>query len=81
MPCVWSNQQIVAHNVHAAKMWLPNSTFRNEGASFGRHMVIVLNTAAGKGVAEVVRAIRIERKGRDVYVMGAANVGKSAFVR
>ena len=36
---------------------------------------------AGKGIAEVVKAIRIERKGRDVYVMGAANVGKSAFVR
>ena len=81
MPCVWSNQQIIVHNVHATKIRLPNSTIRDEGTSFCRHMVIVLNTAAGKGVEEVVRAIRIERKGRDVYVMGAANVGKSAFVR
>lgn len=37
--------------------------------------------SAGRGVAEIVKAARIERKGRDVYVMGAANVGKSAFVR
>jgi nitric-oxide synthase len=28
-----------------------------------------------------VAAIRRERRGRDVYVMGAANVGKSAFIR
>lgn len=40
-----------------------------------------MGLSAGKGIAEVVKAIRIERKGRDVYVMGAANVGKSAFVR
>ena len=32
-------------------------------------------------MAEVVKAVRIERMGRDVYIMGAANVGKSAFVR
>ena len=40
-----------------------------------------LGLSAGKGIAEAVKAIRIERKGRDIYVMGAANVGKSAFVR
>ena len=28
-----------------------------------------------------MKAVRIERMGRDVYIMGAANVGKSAFVR
>ena len=32
-------------------------------------------------MADVVKAVRIERMGRDVYIMGAANVGKSAFVR
>ena len=29
----------------------------------------------------MAKAVRIERRGRDVYIMGAANVGKSAFVR
>ena len=28
-----------------------------------------------------VAAVRRERRGRDVFVMGAANVGKSAFIR
>jgi hypothetical protein len=32
-------------------------------------------------VAEAVATLRRERRGRDVYVLGAANVGKSAFVR
>jgi len=32
-------------------------------------------------VAEAVATLRKERRGRDVYVLGAANVGKSAFVR
>lgn len=36
---------------------------------------------AGEGIAEVAKAVRVERRGRDVYIMGAANVGKSAFVR
>ncbi len=34
-----------------------------------------------QGIAEAVATIRKERRGRDVYVLGAANVGKSAFVR
>ncbi len=32
-------------------------------------------------MAEAVATLRKERRGRDVYVLGAANVGKSAFVR
>ena len=43
--------------------------------------MMLVGLPAGKGIAEVVKAIRIERMGRDVYVMGAANAGKSAFVR
>ena len=41
----------------------------------------VLFWRAGEGIAEVAKAVRLERRGRDVYIMGAANVGKSAFVR
>ena len=33
------------------------------------------------GVAEAASAILRERRGRDVYILGAANVGKSAFIR
>lgn len=33
------------------------------------------------GLSPAVGKICRERKGRDVYVVGAANVGKSAFVR
>ena len=39
----------------------------------GRNHVLLLGTK--------VATIRKERRGRDVYVRGAANVGKSAFVR
>ena len=33
------------------------------------------------GVAAATGKVCRERKGRDVFVVGAANVGKSAFVR
>ena len=34
-----------------------------------------------EGISRAAAAIRKERRGRDVYVIGAANVGKSAFLR
>ncbi len=40
-----------------------------------------VSSKSGAGVPAAVAAIRRERRGRDVYVMGAANVGKSAFIR
>ena len=40
-----------------------------------------VSSKTGAGVPTAVAAIRRERRGRDVYVMGAANVGKSAFIR
>ncbi|CAL8466555.1 g6091 [Coccomyxa elongata] len=41
----------------------------------------VISSRTRQGIADVAKAVRIERRGRDVYIMGAANVGKSAFVR
>ena len=35
----------------------------------------------GDGVDKSVTAMFAERKGRDVYVIGSANVGKSTFIR
>lgn len=40
-----------------------------------------VSSKTGSGVQSVVAAIRRCRRGRDVYVIGAANVGKSAFLR
>lgn len=43
--------------------------------------VHLASSKTGSGIAPAVAAVRRERLGRDVYVMGAANVGKSAFIR
>ncbi|KAL4452721.1 hypothetical protein ABPG75_008383 [Micractinium tetrahymenae] len=43
--------------------------------------VHLVSAKSGAGVPAAVAAIRRERRGRNVYVMGAANVGKSAFIR
>lgn len=41
----------------------------------------LVSSRTGDGLGAATSALRRERKGRDVYVLGAANVGKSAFVR
>lgn len=41
----------------------------------------VVSSKTGQGLSKAAASLRTERLGRDVYVMGAANVGKSAFVR
>lgn len=41
----------------------------------------VVGSPKGLGIGQVASAVLRERKGRDVYVLGAANVGKSSFVR
>ena len=43
--------------------------------------VRLVSARTGGGMAAAVAEIRRERRGRDVYVVGAANVGKSAFIR
>eukprot|EP00908_Phaeocystis_cordata_P016681 Transcript_27974.p1 GENE.Transcript_27974~~Transcript_27974.p1 ORF type:complete len:505 (+),score=203.91 Transcript_27974:492-2006(+) len=40
----------------------------------------LLSAKTGEGMGDAVRAVMGLRKGRDVYVMGAANVGKSLFI-
>ncbi len=69
-----------ARSAHA-----PIATLLAQAAWLGTHgpSVCLLQVSArtGEGVSEAVAAIRRERRGRDVYVIGAANVGKSAFIR
>lgn len=42
--------------------------------------VHLVSAKTGEGMSTAVRSILIERKGRDLFVLGAANVGKSLFV-
>jgi nitric-oxide synthase len=42
--------------------------------------VQLTSARSGQGVEQCSRAIMRERKGRDIFVLGAANVGKSLFV-
>ena len=41
----------------------------------------VVSSRTGQGISAAAAAVLRQRRGRDVYVMGAANVGKSAFIR
>jgi nitric-oxide synthase len=65
-------------NFQLVEEWLQAAAAFKRISVVSVHMV---SSSTGVGVAEAVAAIRVERCGRDVYVMGAANVGKSAFVR
>lgn len=55
-----------------------------ESLLFKKLSVISMHVVSSKtkqGIDEVVADIKKNRLGRDVYIIGAANVGKSAFVR
>ncbi|KAK9841746.1 hypothetical protein WJX81_000306 [Elliptochloris bilobata] len=58
--------------------WLLATAAHKRLSPFGAYLV---SSRTNEGVSEAVATIRKERRGRDVYVLGAANVGKSAFVR
>jgi len=58
--------------------WLADSAARRRLSVAATHVV---SAHTGEGVPQAVARVLRERKGRDVYVIGAANVGKSAFVR
>lgn len=42
--------------------------------------VLPVSAVTGQGFEELCGSVRAHRKGRDVYVIGAANAGKSSFV-
>jgi len=67
---------------HFCKHSWPVMTFHLHVAELHTgHQALHWSSARLQGIAEAVATIRKERRGRDVYVLGAANVGKSAFVR
>jgi len=55
---------------------------KREAKALGLQPVDVMLVSAhkGKGMAEVVEAIEQYRKGKDVFVVGCTNVGKSTFI-
>ena len=58
--------------------WLQGLAARKKVNSISTHVV---SSRSKLGLADAANSILRERRGRDVYVMGAANVGKSAFIR
>ena len=62
----------------AVKDWLLATAGHRRLNVVSAHLV---GSPTGQGVSEVASALLSERKGRDVYVLGAANVGKSSFIR
>lgn len=60
------------------ELWLQDSLAYKRISTDSVHVV---SSRTGDGVPEAVASIRRTRLGRDVYIMGAANVGKSSFVR
>lgn len=41
----------------------------------------LLSARTGDGLADAARSVIAQRKGRDIYILGAANTGKSLFIR
>ncbi|KIY95277.1 Putative nitric oxide synthase [Monoraphidium neglectum] len=58
--------------------WLTDASAAKRLTVTSTHLV---SSHSGDGVEAATAKICRERKGRDVFVVGAANVGKSAFVR
>lgn len=42
--------------------------------------VFLISADRGHGIKELIRAIELHRQGKDVYVVGCTNVGKSTFI-
>ena len=58
--------------------WLGDVALHKRLSAFAVRLV---SSRTREGVAEAASTILRERRGRDVYILGAANVGKSAFIR
>ena len=62
----------------AVAVWLQDTAMHKRLNAMGTCLV---SSRTQQGVSEAASAILRERRGRDVYILGAANVGKSAFIR
>ncbi|KAK7263949.1 hypothetical protein RJT34_31549 [Clitoria ternatea] len=57
--------------------WVVEATTRKKLNVLSVHLT---SSKSLVGIAGVIREIQTEKKGRDVYILGSANVGKSAFI-
>ncbi|GAA0185908.1 hypothetical protein LIER_33196 [Lithospermum erythrorhizon] len=57
--------------------WIVEATMRKKLNVLSIHLT---SSKSLVGIAGVVSEIQKEKKGRDVYILGSANVGKSAFI-
>ncbi|KAK3239253.1 hypothetical protein CYMTET_50804 [Cymbomonas tetramitiformis] len=53
---------------------------RASGRNLSLAGVLLLSGQTGEGIERAVGTVLSERRGRDVYVLGVANVGKSTFI-
>ena len=58
--------------------WLLRTAEHRRVRPISAHLV---SSRTGANIAAAASSILVERRGRDIYILGAANVGKSAFVR
>ncbi|GAQ87348.1 Nitric oxide synthase [Klebsormidium nitens] len=64
-------------DLEAVADWVWEATVRKKLKPISLH---VISSLTGAGLPSLAANIQRERQGRDVYVLGAANVGKSAFI-
>lgn len=64
--------------LEAVAAWLQDTALHKR---LNAVQVCLVSSRTRDGVADAASAILKERRGRDVYILGAANVGKSAFIR
>ncbi|KAI8564586.1 hypothetical protein RHMOL_Rhmol03G0191700 [Rhododendron molle] len=64
-------------NFHCVGDWVVEATMKKKLNVVSVHLT---SSKSLVGIAGVVSEIQREKKGRDVYILGSANVGKSAFI-
>jgi nitric-oxide synthase len=64
-------------SLEAVADWLTQATLARKLNVISIHLT---SAKAATGISGVASVIQRQRQGRDVYVMGSANVGKSAFI-
>ncbi|KAG0475897.1 hypothetical protein HPP92_012738 [Vanilla planifolia] len=64
-------------DVNCVGDWVVEATMKKKLNVISVHLT---SSKSLVGIAGVLSEIQKEKKGRDVYIMGAANVGKSAFI-
>ena len=66
-------------DLDALRDWVTKEVVLERKLTLAR--VVCVSSRRGTGMREAVGAMFAERRGRDVYVLGSANVGKSTFIR